>query len=582
MLMLRSVVVMRVALSLLAWNVCLGTSLSAAEEYPVPPEAQKQPGVPEGKIEGPFSWTSKIFPGTVRDYWIYVPAQYNAEKPACTLIVQDGLGMANAWKLPTVMDNLIHTKEMPVTVGIFINPGVVPAPHDKARARYNRSFEYDGVGDRYARFLLEEILPEVAKKYSLSTNPDDRAIAGSSSGAICAFTAAWERPDAFRRVFSSIGTYVGLRGGNEYPVLVRKTEPKPIRVFLQDGSNDNNIFAGSWWVANQDLLSSLQWSGYDVKHVWGEGGHNALHTASILPDGMRWLWRDHGQPIRAGRADKHRIDILIPGEDWQLVSEGHKFTEGPATSPEGEVYFTDIPNNTIHKIGLDGKVAPWVTDSNGANGLMFGPDGKLYACQRDKIVRYNTATAQAETVIADAPNNDLVILKSGGGYYTDPMNKKVWHFTLDGQRKVVDEGIAFANGVVTSADQTLLFVADTRGRIVYGYQIQADGSLAFKQDHGHLHRPDDSGETGADGMTMDTEGRLYVTTKTGVQILDQLGRVHVILPKPAPGWLSNVVLGGPERDVLYITLGDKVYRRKVRAKGALSFEEPITPPQPQL
>lgn len=552
-----------------------------AETYPEHPDSVRKEGVPEGKIEGPVHWESKIFPGTHRDFWIYVPAQYKAEKPACLFVVQDGLGLANNWKLPTVMDNLIHSGEMPLTIGVFVSPGVVPAPNENAQPRFNRSFEYDGMGDRYAKFLIEEILPEVSKKYRISDNPNDRAIGGASSGAVCAFTVAWERPEAFRRVFSSIGTYVGLRGANDYPTLVRKHEPKPLRVFLQDGSKDLDIYAGSWWVANQDMLSALTWSGYEVEHIWGEGGHNHLHTASIVPDGLRWLWKDHGKEISKGSGDKHRVNILIPGEDWQLVSEGHKFTEGPASNSKGEVFFTDIPNNRIHKIGLDGKVSVFVGESRGANGMMFGPDGFLYAGQCDRLVRYDDQGKET-VVIEGAPNNDLVILSSGLGYYTDPGSKKVWKFTLDGKREVVDEGIEYANGVIASADQTLLFVADTYGRFVNSYQIQVDGSLKHKQVYGHLERPDDSGHSGADGMTMDSEGRLYVSSSHGVQVLDQLGRVNLVLRKPSSGWLSNVAFGGPNRDELYATCGDKVFKRKLRAKGAFSFEAPINPPRPGL
>lgn len=555
-------------------------SLRAEENYPDSPDSKRQPGVPQGKVEGPFPWKSKIFPGTIRDYWIYVPAQYDARKPACVLVTQDGRGLADGWKLPIVLDNLIHKKEMPVTIGVFVQHGIVPAPNAKAQPRFNRSFEYDGMGDRYARFLLDEILPEVEKKYSLSHDPNDRAIAGSSSGAIAAFTVAWERPDAFRRVFSSIGTYVGLRGGNEYPILIRKVEPKPIRIFLQDGSNDNNIFAGSWWVANQDMLAALTWHGYDVHHVWGTGGHNNKHAAAVLPDALRWLWRDYPKPIQSAPANK-QIEVLLPGENWTLVSQGHKFTEGPATNAKGEVFFTDIPNNKIHKVGLDGKVSVFAENTEGANGLMFGPDGKMYACARGKIVRYSDA-GSAETLIENAPNNDLVVLHAGFGFYTDPQNKRVWRFTLDGKREVVDTGIEFPNGVITSTDQTLLFVADTRGRFVYSYAIGADGKLSAKQEYGWLHLTDDNGQSGADGMTVDTQGRLYVTSRMGVQILDQLGRVRYILPKPSAGWLSNAVFGGAESNELYVTCGDKVFKRKLNAKGVHPWAEPIQPPKPNL
>ena len=246
-------------------SVCVVTTLLAgtlpAQETQVEPHPDTLPqeGVPKGEIKGPFEWKSNIFPGTVRNYWVYVPAQYDASQPTPVFVLQDGLNHAKGWNVPTTLDNLIHKGKVPVQIGIFVDHGIVPAPNKHAQPRFNRSFEYDAMGDRYARFLLEEILPEVAKDYNLSDDPNDRCIGGASSGAICAFNAAWERPDAFRRVFSSVGTFVDLRGGGEFPTLIRKYEPKPIRVFLQDGSNDLNLYAGSWWIANQSMLSALDY-----------------------------------------------------------------------------------------------------------------------------------------------------------------------------------------------------------------------------------------------------------------------------------------------------------------------------------
>ena len=557
----------------------LGSLVTAQEEYPEHPDSKRKEGVPEGKIEGPFEFkTSKIFPGTERQYWLYVPEQYDAAKPACSMIVQDGLNRAKGWKLPTVMDNLIHQEEMPVTIGIFITPGVVPAPNSNAQARYNRSFEYDGMGDAYAKFLLEEILPEVEKKYNLSDDPNDRSLAGASSGGICAFTAAWERPDAFRRVLSTIGTFVNLRGGHLYPSLVRKTEAKPLRIFLQDGKTDLDIYAGSWWVANQDMLSALKFSGYDVKHVWGEGGHNGKHGAAIMPDALRWLWRDYPEPIKNVGGKKRRTDLLIDGEDWELVSEGHKFTEGPAVDPDGNVYFTDVPNSKIHKISTDGTVTVASDDSEHAAGLMFG-DGVLIATARNKILAFTEDGH--ETMFDNQTCNDLVVLEDGG-YFTDPKNNKVWHVDSSLEKRVVDEGIDKPNGIVTSADQTLLHVADTTGNFTYCFQIQPDGSLKHKQRYGYLHTPDDSGASGADGMTVDTQGRLYVATYIGLQVLDQLGRVHFIFPTPSEERMTNVVFGGPKRDTLFVTVGSKVFRRKVNAKGVTPNEGPVEPPKPGL
>lgn len=575
--------IQRFAFSSILVLLALSVAASAQEEnYPPHPDSIPQEGVPRGEVKGPFEWHSEIYPGTVRQFWIYVPAQYDPAKKACLFVVQDGLGLANNWKVPTVLDNLIHKGEIPVQIGVFIAPGVVPAPHDDAQPRFNRSFEYDSMGDRYARFLIEEILPEVRKSYPFSDDPNDRAIAGSSSGAICAFTAAWERPDQFRRVFSAIGTFVGLRGGNEYPILVRKFETKPIRVFLQDGSRDNNLYGGDWWISNQQMLSALKFSGYDVNHAWGEGGHNGKHAAAILPDALRWLWRDYPEPIAIGVPPQRRTELVIPGEDWQLVSEGHKFTEGPAVAENGEVYFSDIPNNRIYKVALDGTVWVFAKNTGGANGLMFGSDGKLYACagSAKQIVRYDAA-GNAETVLAGMTSNDIVILPTCG-YFTDPPTKQIWRFTFDGQKQVVDSGIEFPNGIICSPDQTLLTVSDTRGQYMYNFQIQPDGTLAHKQQYAHLHLPDAAKESGADGLAVDTEGRIYATTHLGVQVLDQLGRVHLILNKPSSGWLSNVVFGGPEFDTLYVTCGGEVYKRKIKAQGVNPWQPAVKPPRPGL
>ena len=551
-------------------------------ETAISQEASAVAEVPKGEIRGPFRWESQIFPGTVRNFWLYVPAQYDGQTPACVMVVQDGLQLARRWKLIEAWDRLIANGEIPVQIGIMIEPGVVPAPHEDAQPRFNRSFEYDGLGGQYARFLVEEILPEVRQDYSLSNRASDRAIAGSSSGGICAFTTAWERPDQFGRVLSTIGTYVGLRGGNEYPILVRKTEPKPLRIFLQDGNQDQNIYGGNWWISNQQMLSALEFSGYEVKHVWGEGGHNAKHASQIMTDAVRWLWQGHPEPIGSTGGKKRRTDILIEGEDWERVSDGHEFTEGPAVNASGEVFFTDIPNDKIYKINMDGTVVEFVSGSEGANGLMFGPEGWLYACQTKtgKIVRYDS-DAKMEVFLEEASANDIV-LTPGGGYYTDPDHQRVCFFDWDGNQKVVDEGLEFPNGVVVSPDQTLLMVSDTRDRFTYSYQIQPNGDLKFRQKYGHLHRRDGDRDCGSDGMAVDREGRTYVTTRSGLQVMDALGRVHLILRKPQPGWMSNVVFGGVDRDWLYVTCQNAVYRRKVKTQGFDSVASPFKPPRPGL
>lgn len=278
---------------------------SPDDQYKLGPDSEQKPGVPEGKVMEFTMDDSKTYPGFTRKWWIYIPAQYDGKTPAALMVFQDGGGYVNrkgAWRVPIVFDNLIHRKEMPVTIGVFINPGdkkLAPGeappkrPDGRPASPRNRSVEYDTLSDAYARFLIDEILPEVRKHAKITENPEGRAISGSSSGGICAFTAAWERPDQFRRVLSFIGSYTNIRGGGKYPDLVKSTEKKPLKIFLQDGSNDIVNQFGSWPEANKAMYAALKGKGYEVEFVFGEGAHNSKHGASILPDALRWLWRGY-------------------------------------------------------------------------------------------------------------------------------------------------------------------------------------------------------------------------------------------------------------------------------------------------
>src|SRR5882672_490644 len=274
--------------------------LAQAEPYKHPPESERQEGVPKGTVTH-YVWKSQVFAGTLREYWTYVPAQLDEKSPAAVMVFQDGHAYVNekGWfRVPIVFDNLIAKKEMPVTVGIFINPGhkAEELPKPGWSDKNNRSFEYDTLSPQYATFLADEILPEVGKTVKLTDNPDQRAICGISSGGICAFTAAWERPDVFRKVLSHVGSFTNIRRGHEYPALIRKTAPKPLRVFLQDGSKDLDNEHGNWPLANQQMAAALAFKKYDYKFVFGEGGHNDIHGGSLLPDSLRWLWRDETVP----------------------------------------------------------------------------------------------------------------------------------------------------------------------------------------------------------------------------------------------------------------------------------------------
>ncbi len=267
---------------------------TAVDDYAFGSDSQPQKDVPKGKVTQ-FKWnTSKVYEGTERDCWLYVPEQYDGKSPACVMVFQDGgsyVSDKGQFRVPVVFDNLIHAKQMPVTVGIFLNPGTFPA-EGKGGGRSNRSFEYDTPSNQYVTFVEKEILPEVSKTVKLRDDAAGRAICGISSGGICAFTAAWERPDLFSKVLSHVGSFTNIRGGDVYPGMIRKTERKPIRVFLQDGFGDLDNLHGNWPQANLSMASSLKFMDYDYKLVMGDGGHNGKQGGVLMPDSLRWLWRD--------------------------------------------------------------------------------------------------------------------------------------------------------------------------------------------------------------------------------------------------------------------------------------------------
>jgi sugar lactone lactonase YvrE len=430
----------------------------------------------------------------------------------------------------------------------------------------------------------------VGRAIRLSHAGNDRAIGGSSSGAIGAFTAAWERPEAFSRVFSAIGTYVGLRGGDRYPTLIRKTEPKPIRIFLQDGANDLNIMGGDWWMANQTMERALTFAGYEVNHVWGEGAHNGRHATAIFPDAIRWLWKDWPKPVMSIAPTRNAAlaALLIPGEPWQLVGEGYGLSEGPAANAQGEIFFTDIPNSKAYQIGPDGRVREFIADTKRANGQAFGPDGRLYAVATAsrQILAYD-ADRRATVIAEEIAGNDIVVAHNGNIYVTNPPGgagnepSKVWLIRPDGAKQIVDTGLRYANGVTLSPDQSLLYVADYRSHWVYSYVVKPDGTLDAKQRYYWLHVPDTEDQSFADGLKVDRDGYLFVATRLGIQVCDQAGRVGAIIPTPN-GRITNLCFGGEKFDTLFATCNDKVYKRKLHTTGANPWAPPVKPAPPRL
>ena len=561
---------------------------------PYPPDDGKpNPDVPHGEfLQGTIN-DSNGFPGTENGYQVYVPAQYDPARPACLLVKLDGLGAFEG----TVLDNLIAKKEVPVIIGIGITPGTIwkdPAgTPNRAALRYNRSYEFDGTNDRFPDYVINELLPSVQKLKTkdgrpirLSPNASDHAATGGSTGGIGAFTLAWRRPDQFARVYSVIGTFVSMRGGNEYPALIRKTDPKPIRIFLEDGSTDawNPLF-GTWYDANLNMESALSFAGYDVAHAWGTHWHDGRPGQVIFPDVMRWLWRDYPAPIRSGVSQNSTLqEITLPGETWQRVQQPFQSATALAADAKGDVYVSDSTAASIYRVGADGRSSVFLKQRPGVEGEAFGPDGTFFGVvpSEKKIIAANPQ-GNIRTFHQGIAARGIVVSHDGTVYVTEPgahsdMPSHVWQ--IRGASKVIDEGLLSATGVAFSPDGSLFFAAEKTTKWIYSYVVQKDdGSIIGKQPYFWLHMTDIPNDSGAEDLAVDTHGNLYAATRMGIQVCDQNGRVRAILTLPAPsGSARGICFGGQNFDVLYVTDGTQVFRRKLKLRGFAPWSAPIAVP----
>ncbi len=581
-------------------------------DYQPGPDSKRQPDVPRGKIfQFPFS-DSKVFPGTTRTISVYVPAQYTGNQPACVYVALDGLG----FDAPIVFDNLIHKREMPVVIAIGVSPGQVPSAQAPTDPRFNRSFEFDGLNDALARLVLDEVLPEVEKHKTpdglpivLSHEGNDRCTGGGSTGGIAAFTLAWERPDAFRRVFTAIGTFVGMRGGDRYPVLIRKTEPKPLRVFMQDGENDQwggGPEVGDWWNGNQGVERALRFSGYQVEHAWGVGGHSGRHATQIFPDAMRWLWKDWPAPVTMGETQNtFSKSIVTPCERWQELlprddAKSPLVQVAPnalAADSEGAIYFRGQADHKTYKFVDDETTEPpkpklVPTIAPGEGPLAIGADGRIYAADRaaGKITAYDSSGA-AQTVAEGVAAADFIVLHDGSIYIvgsepgaaasdgnsrTRPSGK-AWLVSAKGEKSILAEELKNPAGVALSPDGLWLAVAEHDSHWGYSYRVAADGKLDVGQQFYWFHVPDWADESGAGAWRMDRDGRLYSATQMGVQVFDRNGRSRLIMPLPA-GKAEALCFGGPNFDTLFVISSGRLYKRKLKAAGSPVWAPPTKLP----
>ena len=495
----------------------------ANDNYPLTEESKPQPGVPQGK-QFTFQLTdSKIFPNTVQSITVYVPAEYTPDKPAALWVQLDGIGK----EITTTFDNLIAKHQIPVTIGIGVASGKVPSARGEENARLQRSYEFDAQSDRLARFLMEEVVPAVEAQKTpsgqvlrISRDPNDHAIGGGSTGGIGAFTAAFQRPDYFRRVFSTIGTYVGMRGGEQEYVQVRKTEPRPIRVFMMDGANDEwggGPEMGDWHMANLTMERALSFAGYDVKHVWGQGTHNGALGWQVFPDALRWLWRDYPAPVLAKAPGNPRLrEMLTPGEDWVAGGE------------------MPVANVVALKDG----------------GVRLG--GNVLA--RDLQVRGAVARA----------SGDIYVTAEKSGHN----GASLWRITPDGKETYLAEGIRGATGLAFSPDGLWLVVGQASAQHAIDMRVLPDGTVDAPEAMYQFAMPATTDDAGTGQLAFDKQGWMYAATRLGVQVFDRNGRVIAILPLPGAEAITGLAFGDADLRTLYVsTASGKVYSRKLKVTG---------------
>ena len=550
----------------------------AAETKTYEPPAIKPEDILPGEIKKFTYAESKIFPGTTREVNVFIPKQYDGSKPACVYVKTDGYNP----KEKEFMERMIATKEIPVTIGVFVRPGEVPAPMKGTLGRRNRDLEYDGVNDDNVRFLVDELLPYVSKELNLklSTDGNDRCMSGGSSGGIAAFVAAWNRPDAFSRVYAASGSFVAFRGGHEFPTMVRKFEAKPIRGYFTTATHDMENCAGDWFLLDQEMDKALKFSGYDYQFRIIDGRHVAGYMDN-WQEAMAYLWKGWPERVKAGPSAPRAQDVLVPGEGWQLAGQGYGRIKGAACNAAGEVYFSDHRDEKIFRINLDGKANLFVPNTNYEGGITVAADGKVFTVSEETgVVMSYDASGKGSKILDGIPGHSIVAMPDGGlyvaGFGHEGDDKVVTHlssgvwYVKNGKKTWVDSGFKHAAGITYRPDQWLLCVADGLSKWGYSYQINADGTLTNKERYFSWHVADWDDDAGAEELCYAQEGQMFAATRTGVQISADDGPTQVILPLPDNSRVTAVCLGGKDLDTLYAFSGDKIWKRKVKvhATGA--------------
>ncbi|MEZ4562343.1 MAG: alpha/beta hydrolase-fold protein [Thermomicrobiales bacterium] len=546
--------------------------------------------VPQGTLTSHSLPPGAVYPGVTHEYQVYVPAQYDPSQPAPSIVFLDGVWIyAPRMQAVEILDRAIAAGDIPPVIGIFVDPGWYPVADPETRqARMNRHVEYDALTPTFARFLTEELLPAVAQDYPLSTDPNDRGIIGLSSGAIGAFIAGWHPPHHFRRLYISICTFVDMLGAHSLPIWVRKTEPRPLRIFQQETVDDNDRLWGNWPQGNAQMAEALVFSHYDAQFVVGPGIHDFTHATEMMPEALRWLWRDYPEPITAAATGPIFEALLIPGEDWQLLREQDASDAPPqdllaAADREGRLWIADPATGRILRLADDGAVETIAETTEPIAALAVGPDNRLYASQpgQQRIVAYG-ADGSTATVAAGIAAHALTLTASGLIIATDPAQGVVSVFSPDGTRRDFrGDGLREPGTLALSPDQVFLAVLDRTGVWGWSFYVTPEGE---PRDGQPFYRvlPDETDPTlRAAAIAIDTTGDLYIPNASGITLVTQSGRTRETINAPEPGRVSSVTFGGPQRDWLIASQHGKLYRRRIQRQGAAAWQ-PVKPPPPRV
>lgn len=541
--------------------------LDDAAMFPLTEESKRHDGVKYGEwIQTKFA-DSKVFPGTERRVWVYVPAQYDGKTPACLMLMQDGPGFF----IDNVVSNLLSKNEIPVMIVVASSPGFVKGDKDADSPRANRTYEYDTPSPRFGKYVLEELLPfaetlktKDGREIKLSKNPGDRMVAGFSSGAAAAFNLAWAYPWEFSRVFTGAGSFTGLRGSYANSTLVHKFEPKPLRIFLQSGTRDMWTCFGDWWSANQAMVRALEFAGYEHKFAFGDASHSGKQAEMLMPEIMRYLWKDWPKPVAASTKTRNHVlnEVLEWGAGFEKIKGGEK---GAALimAENGRVVLSNKDcARLISGKGVSEFTKGLIARSTSGDLVLEGGQLKLLAggkvCAIAKDISYASAFAMRD--------GSFYALLAGDG-----KSALVW-ISPEGNLKTIEENAASGGAIAASGNENWLYVFDSATRRGYNYKILPNGSLDCKQEFFFLHLPDQCDSTLASSAICDDGGRTYLATTAGIQICDYNGRSAAILELPKGERPVSLAFGGEDMNILYVVgeLGN-VYKRKIKPHGSSCF-----------